>query len=93
MFYNIFKKLHCEIVATGKFPPKLHNLIELATTAGIYNKIDEYQKQFLRELNPLNIEARYPSYISGIKEALNEHRCKEILAETERWYAWIKEQL
>ncbi len=41
-------------------PPYTHNLISLATKTQIINSMAETQLEFIDELDPLNIEARYP---------------------------------
>ncbi|MDR3263217.1 MAG: HEPN domain-containing protein [Clostridiales bacterium] len=45
------------------------------------------------ELNPLNIEARYPEYKEQIAKTLTPERCKAIIAKTEELLCWIKKQL
>jgi HEPN domain-containing protein len=42
----------------NKTPPKIHNLLSLADTAGI--KLDDQQKDVLTEINEFNLEGRYP---------------------------------
>ena len=77
----------------GEIPPKIHNLLKLAEKAGLFGIMTEEQKNVLRELNPLNIEARYPEYKAQIAALLSADKCKDIIAETEVLLCWIKEQL
>ncbi|MCL2343792.1 MAG: HEPN domain-containing protein [Firmicutes bacterium] len=51
------------------------------------------QQQFIKELNPMNIEARYPDYKEQIAVELSDVICIEIIAGTEALLCWIKEQL
>ena len=51
---------------TSEIPPKTHHLIKLAEQAGIFDDLSEHQRNLLMELNPLNIEARYPEYKEGM---------------------------
>ena len=51
------------------------------------------QLLFLDEMNPLNIEARYPEYKNRIAADLSEDICKEMVVKTEGLLCWIKERL
>lgn len=74
-------------------PPFTHNLSYLAAESGINDKMTEEQKDFLDLLQPLNVEARYPTHKEQLMRSLNEERCKEIIQKTEGLYQWIKQQL
>lgn len=87
------KSLKAVIASKGDFPPKIHNLLELIKNADLDKQLTEGQKVLLRELNPLNIEARYPTYINGIKEFLSNDVCGDLLKKTKEWYTWIRQQL
>ena len=43
-------------------PLKIHSLSRLAEKSGLGNDMSEEQTDFIDKLEPLNIEARYPSY-------------------------------
>lgn len=73
--------------------PYTHNLINLSTESGIFTDFNEQQKELIKEILPLNIEARYPSYKEQISKYLTKDVCKRILKETEELYKWIKEKL
>jgi HEPN domain-containing protein len=79
--------------AEGEIPPKIHHLTRLAEKAGILGKMTEAQKSFLADLNPLNIEARYPEYKDRIASTLSKERCTQLISDTEVMLCWIKEQL
>lgn len=53
----------------------------------------EAQKNTIRKLNPLNIEARYPEQKEQVASVLSAKVCREIIQETEGLLLWIKEQL
>ena len=76
-----------------EIPPKIHDLQKLAAKAGLLTKMSEEQKEVIRKLNPLNIEARYPEYKNRIAANLTDEVCQELLAETEGLLCWIKERL
>jgi len=74
-------------------PPYTHNLNYLASQSGIYDKMTEKQKDFIDLLEPLNVEARYPTHKERLMLSLSDERCKEIIQKTEGLYQWIKQQL
>lgn len=90
---TIEKALKAVIANSNKFPPKIHNLIELAKQSSIYGIMDESYRKLIRELNPLNIESRYPSYKDNINAILTEKYCTQLLENVGRFYEWIKVQL
>ena len=77
----------------NEIPPKIHQLVKLAQKARVHVKMTEDQRELLRELNPLNIEARYPEYKSQIAQKLTEEYCAKLIKETEELLCWIKKQL
>jgi HEPN domain-containing protein len=79
--------------ADDEIPPKIHNLQKLAENAELFTKMSENQKEILRKLNPLNIEARYPKYKSHLAGNLTGDICQEFIVETEGLLCWIKERL
>lgn len=74
-------------------PPYTHNLTILANESGVYNFLSEEQKDLVDTLQPLNIEARYPTHKEKLMKSLSEERCKGILKETEELFLWIKKKL
>ena|SRR5687768_12863918 len=62
---TIEKALKAHVVKnTKKLPPTIHNLISLANLADL--KLTSQQLQLFAELNPLNIEGRYPGNIRKV---------------------------
>lgn len=74
-------------------PPYTHNLTYLAMQSRIYEKMTEEQKDVIDMIDPLNVEARYPSHKENLMQTLNYERCKEIVQKTEVLYQWIKKKL
>lgn len=70
-------------------PPFTHNLLKLSQKGGFYESIPENLKDIIDILEPLNIEARYPSQKDKLFSELTESRCNIILADTEVLYEWI----
>jgi hypothetical protein len=50
-------------------------------------------RDLLDTLEPLNIEARYPTYKEQLMQSLTGERTASILHHTEDLMIWIKEQL
>jgi HEPN domain-containing protein len=73
--------------------PYSHSLSYLAKKASLYDKFTEEQKNFLDQVEPLNIEARYPSQKERLLKSLTHDKCLEIIEETSKLQKWIKEKL
>lgn len=81
------------VYAKQSHAPRTHNLSLLAEDCGVYKQLDEEQKDFLDLLEPLNIEARYPTDKERIMKSLNNERCQSILKNTKEMAKWIKAKL
>jgi len=74
-------------------PPFKHKLDYLAQQSGFYDRLSEQQSAFIAELDPYNIEARYPEYKSRITETLTQAKCEYLLNQTKILQQWIKETI
>ena len=74
-------------------PPFTHNLTMLARKSGIYDVLSDEQIDVLDTLEPLNIEARYPTHKEKLFKSLSEEKCKGILQDTEDLFLWVKTKL
>ena len=77
----------------GEIPPKTHDLSKLAVRAKLFDAMTEEQQGFLDDLNPLNIESRYPEYKDEIAAGLTKENSGELVKGTEAMLCWIKKQL
>lgn len=77
----------------GKTPPFTHNLSSLVSRAELKKLISEKQLELIDILDPLNIEARYPTHKEQLLRSLSEERCRDILEETKELLTWIKSKL
>ncbi|MCL1820563.1 MAG: HEPN domain-containing protein [Oscillospiraceae bacterium] len=77
----------------SEIPPKIHHLLKLADRAGLYYRMSSEQQDFIKELNPMNVEARYPEYKDEIAAGLTRGICGEFITRTEEMLCWIKKQL
>ncbi len=74
-------------------PLKIHHLSRLAAKSGLIDFLTEEQLDFIDLLEPLNIEARYPSYKEQLVKALTPEYCRELLTQTNELQLWIKTKL
>lgn len=73
--------------------PFSHSLSYIAKKGDFYELFTDEQKDFIDQIEPLNIEARYPSYKERLLKSLTAVRCLEILNRTKDLQLWIKEKL
>ena len=57
------------------------------------DELTEDQKAFVDELEPLNIEARYPEYKERLLMQLTKNKCRELIDKTTELQQWIKRKL
>ena len=74
-------------------PPFTHDLTGLAQKTELYDLMSEQQKDFLEDLNPLNIEARYPDYKSKIAQTMTKEVTQNILTKTKELLQWTKQKI
>ncbi len=73
--------------------PYTHNLSYLAKQGGFYELLPESYKEFIDQIEPLNIEARYPTHKERLFKSLTDTKCAEIIQKTKEIQKWIKERL
>jgi HEPN domain-containing protein len=74
-------------------PPYTHKLIYLAQHGNFYNLLNEEQVNFVMEVEPLNIEARYTEYKERLLKRLTPTYCETLIEQTKKLQQWIIEQL
>lgn len=74
-------------------PLKIHSLSRLAEKTGLDKEFSETQLDFIDRLEPLNIEARYPSYKERLMKSLTADYCTQLLKQTKELQQWIKNKL
>jgi HEPN domain-containing protein len=74
-------------------PPYSHNLKSLAEKCELLPLFSDEQLDFIEELLPMNIEARYPTHKEMLFKLLTPQKCKEIIKQTEILCQWIKQRL
>lgn len=74
-------------------PIKIHSLSRLAEKTSLDKEMSEEQLSFIDLLEPLNIEARYPTHKERLMKSLDVERCRIIIDETDKLRRWIKNKL
>lgn len=77
----------------NKIAPFSHSLSYLAKKGDFYTEFSEEQKDFIDQIEPLNIESRYPSYKDRLLKSLTTEKCQELINDTKGLQEWIKEKL
>jgi len=55
--------------------------------------MDEQQKDFIEDLNPLNIEARYPDYKNRMAQTMTKDAIHYIITKTKELLKWTKQKI
>ena len=74
-------------------PEFTHSLSRLLETSGINSELPDDLIKLLDELEPLNIEARYPTQKEKLLQSLTRQRCRRLVARTKGFLEWTKTQL
>jgi len=88
---KIFKALYS--AKKNETPPFVHNLSMISQKGEFYKEFSNEQKDFIDELEPLNIEARYPTQKDKIFQKLSEDKCKNLIEKTRELHEWVKTKL
>jgi HEPN domain-containing protein len=90
---TIEKILKALIAKQGKENLPIHNLIRLSEIADIRKELPDKQSNFLADLTPYHIEARYGDYKESLSEIINADKAKEIYDKTGELYAWLCQKI
>ena len=88
---KIFKAYYSKL--TSEVAPFSHSLSYIARKGQFYDIFSEEQQDFIDQLEPLNIEARYPSHKERLLKSLTNEKCKELIEKTQHLQQWIKSKL
>ena len=83
----------CYVMKHNETPPFSHRLSLLAKKAAIYELLSDEQKDFIDLIEPLNVEARYPSNKEQLMKSLTRERCRDIFDKAEELQLCIKQKL
>ena len=74
-------------------PPYTHSHTRLANGSGLYEQMDDAQRDFLDLITNYNIEARYPEDKEELSRTLTDEFCRQMIDETKQLQQWIKDKL
>ena len=90
----IEKALKAYIWRTARVEPAYtHSLARLIRDAKLNNALPTELCDFVDILEPLNVEARYPTDRDKLMRSMNRHRSLTILDQTQGLFAWIRAKL
>lgn len=72
-------------------PPRIHDLSKLSFIAKLNKELSKEQDEFLAELTPFCVIARYAGYKKKLSELTNARMAKSILEKTGRALKWLKD--
>ena len=67
--------------------------MRLAEGCGLYEQMDDEQRDFLDTITNYNIEARYPDDKEELTRTLTERFCRRMIDDTKQLQQWIKDKL
>lgn len=88
---KILKALYVKI--KNQIPPKTHNLRFLLKDIDYLKSLPDNLRNFIYEIEPLNIETRYPTEKSKLFNYLTKDKCKFLIEMSEELNKWIKIKL
>jgi len=74
-------------------PPFVHDLMSIANRAGILDLFDDAQMNYIEQLSPLNIRARYPDYKKELAKEMTKTVCENLIVKTQELQQWTKENI
>jgi HEPN domain-containing protein len=80
-------------VLIGSEPEYTHALARLLRISGLRDELPDNLAGLIDVLEPLNVEARYPTHKDKLMQSLTHERSAKILRQTKELYAWIKSKL
>ena len=89
----IEKILKALIAQQGKENLPIHNLNRLAEIAGISDELNSEQFNFLAELTPYCIEARYGDYKASLSEIIDEGTAREVHKKAQEIFKWLYQKI
>ena len=74
-------------------PPYTHNLDKLIEYCTLDDEFTNDLYDFVDELKPLNIQARYPIYKEHIRSLISPQKADRILQKTKDFSIWLKKRI
>lgn len=78
---------------TGSIPLRTHNLDRIIKECRKESEFSQEQYDFIDELAPLNIQARYPAYKEMLFKLIDREKAFGILQKTKEMHRWLREKM
>jgi HEPN domain-containing protein len=89
----IEKILKAIIIYNGGKVLRIHNLVRLAELAKVYHQIANKDQEFLANLTPFAVEARYGEYKENLSEIMNKKKADEYIEKTKELYKCLRKEI
>jgi len=90
---TVEKLLKAIIAQLGKENFPIHNLNRLAEIAAASNELTSEQFNFLAELTPYHIEARYGDYKESLSEIIDKKKAQQVYQKTVEIHKWFYQKI
>lgn len=90
---TVEKAIKAILASRNQEIPLTHNLRKLAVVAGIENELGAEEIDFLEQLTPFAIKARYGSYKKGLSEICDRSTAEHFLKQTEKFIKWLRKKI
>lgn len=90
---SLEKLLKAIIIEKGKEVLRSHNLVRLAEVAGVYGLMNQEEQDFLADLTPFAIEARYGDYRSKLSEIIDRKTALGYFQKTKKAFKCLKRKI
>jgi HEPN domain-containing protein len=90
---TVEKMLKAIIAQQGKENFPIHNLNRLAKIAAVSNELTSDQFNFLAELTPYHIEARYGDYKENLSDIIDKKKARQVYQKTVEIHKWFYQKI
>lgn len=87
------KILKSIIIDNGKEALRIHNLVRLAEMAGVYRLMSSEYQDFLANLTPFAIEARYGDYKRKLSEIIDRRMASIYFDKAKEVFGWLRKKI
>jgi HEPN domain-containing protein len=87
------KLLKAIIAQLGKENFPIHNLNRLAEISQISDELSSEQFNFLAELTPYHVEARYGDYKEKLSEIIDDQKAHQVYKKTLEIHKWLYQKI
>jgi HEPN domain-containing protein len=86
---SVEKLLKAMIAKQNKENLPIHNLNRLSEVAEVVSFLNSEQRNFLAELTPFCIEARYGDFKESLSEIIDREKAEVVFQQTREFFRWL----